>query len=99
MMCKTCGWSTTHTTGFHSSYADDPASFSLPSTHVFWTKSGKSPSTIGWGAPAPDVAIPPVATAASLLSSRMVPLIAQHQTRTDDSKFTSSLADFQITLN
>jgi hypothetical protein len=44
MMCKSCGWNTTHTTGFHDSYAKDPASFSLPATHLFWTKSGKSPS-------------------------------------------------------
>ena len=44
MMCKSCGWNTTHTTGFHNSYAKNPASFSLPATHLFWTKSGKSPS-------------------------------------------------------
>ncbi len=99
MMCKTCGWNTTHTAGFHSSYKDDPASFSLPSTHVYWTKSGKSPPTIGRGASAPDVAIPLIASAASSLSSRMVPLITQYQTRTDDSKFNSFLADFQQALN
>ncbi len=69
MMCKSCGWNTTHTTGFHDSYAKDPASFSLPATHLFWTKSGKSPSEKGGGASAPAVAIPPVASAASLLSS------------------------------
>ena len=99
MMCKTCGWNTTHTTGFHSSYKDDPASFSLPSTHVYWTKSGKSPPTNGRGATATETAMPPVASAASLLSSRMVPVITQYQTRTDDSEFTSFLADFQRALN
>ena len=99
MMCKTCGWNTTHTTGFHSSYKDDPASFSLPSTHIYWTKSGKSPPTNGRGASATDVAMPPVASAASSLSSRMVPVITQYQTRTDDSEFTSFLADFQRALN
>jgi hypothetical protein len=30
MMCKPCGWNTTHTTGFHDSYVKDPALFSLP---------------------------------------------------------------------
>jgi hypothetical protein len=99
MMCKSCGWNTTHTTGFHDSYAKDPASFSLPATHLFWTKFGKSPSEKGGGASAPAVAIPSVVSAASLLSSQMSPLIAQYQTRSDDSKFTSFLADFQRALN
>jgi hypothetical protein len=70
----------------------------LPPT-VSWTKSGKSPPTIGQGASAPDVAIRPVASAASSLSSRIVPLITQYQTKTDDSEFTSFLADFQRALN
>ena len=99
MMCKTCGWNTTHTTGFHSSYKDDPARFSLPTTHVYWTKSGKSPPTNGRGAPAPEVAVPPVASSASSISSRINPVIAQYQTRTDDSEFNSFLADFQRALN
>jgi hypothetical protein len=99
MMCKTCGWNATHTTGFHSSYKDNPASFSLPTTHVYWTKSGKSPPTIGRGAPAPDLAVPPVASAASSISSRINPVITQYQTRTDDSEFNSFLADFQRALN
>jgi hypothetical protein len=69
MMFKSCGWNTTHTTGFHDSYVEDPASFSLPATHLFWIKSGKSPFEKGWGASAPAVAIPPFASAASLVSS------------------------------
>jgi hypothetical protein len=99
MMCKSCGWNTTHTTGFHNSYAKNPALFSLPATHLFWTKSGESPSEKGGGASASAMAIPSVASAASLLSSQMGPLIAQYQTRLDDSKFTSFLADFQRALN
>jgi hypothetical protein len=69
MMCKSCRWNTTHTTGFHDSYVKDPALFSLSATHLFWTKSSKSPSEKRRGASAPVVAIPPVASAASLLSS------------------------------
>ncbi len=98
-MCKSCGWNTTHTTGFHDSYVEDPALFSLPATHLFLTKSGKSPSEKGRRASAPAVAIPPVASAASSLSSRMGPLIAQYQTRFNDSEFSSFLADFQRALN
>jgi hypothetical protein len=99
MMCKSCGWNTTHTTRFHDSYVKDPASYSLPATHLFWIKSGKSPSEKGCGASAPAVAIPPAASATSLLSSQMGPLIVQYQTRPDDSKFSSFLADFQRALN
>ncbi len=69
MLCKSCGWNTTHTTGFHDSYAKDPALFSLPATHLFWTKSSKSPSEKGGGASAPAVAIPSVVSAPSLLRS------------------------------
>ncbi len=43
MMCKSCRWNTTHTTGFHDSYAKDPALFSLPATHLFWTDPLRSP--------------------------------------------------------
>jgi hypothetical protein len=67
MMCKSCGWNTTHTTGFHDSYVKDHALFSLPTTHLFWTKSGKSLSEKGRRASAPAVANPPVASATSLL--------------------------------
>jgi hypothetical protein len=98
-MCKSCGWNTTHTTGFHNSYVEDHASFSLPATHLFWTKSGKSPSEKGLGASAPAMAITSVASAASLLSSQMGPLIAQYQTRFNASKLSSFLADFQRALN
>jgi hypothetical protein len=69
MMCKSCGWNTTHTTGFHDSYVKDPASFSQPATHLFWTKSGRSPSEKGRWASAPAMAIPPVASAPISLSS------------------------------
>jgi hypothetical protein len=99
MMCKSCGWNTAHTTGFHNSYAKDPALFSLPATHLFWTESSKSPSEKGREASAPAMAVPPFASAASLLSSQMGPLIAQYRTSLDDSKFTSFLADVQRALN
>ncbi len=76
MMCKSCGWNTTHTTGFHDSYAKNPAAFSLPATHLFWTKSSKSPSEKGGGASAPTVTILSIGSAASFFSSQMGPLIA-----------------------
>ena len=30
MVCKSCGWNTTHTTGYHDKWVADPKSFSLP---------------------------------------------------------------------
>ena len=51
--------------------------FSLPTTLLFWTMSGKSPSDRGRWDISPAVAIPSVVTA-TLLSSRMGPLIAQY---------------------
>jgi hypothetical protein len=37
MVCKSCGWNTTHTTGYHDNWVADPKSFSLPATQ------GKNP--------------------------------------------------------
>ena len=51
--------------------------FSLPTTLIFWTMSGKSPSDRGRWDISPTVVIPSV-VAATLLSSRMGPLIAQY---------------------
>ncbi len=99
MMCKYCGWNTTHTTRFHDSYAEDPASFSLPATHLFWTKSCKSPSEKGRRASAPTMAIPPVATATTLLSPQMGPPIAQYKTGSNDNQFSLFLANFERVFN
>jgi hypothetical protein len=68
MMCKSCGWNTTHTTGFHDSYIKDPSSFSLPATHVFWTKSGKTPFIKERRSSTPAVAAQPAAITSNLLS-------------------------------
>jgi hypothetical protein len=35
MVCKSYGWNTTHTTGYHDKWVADPKSFSLPATHLF----------------------------------------------------------------
>jgi hypothetical protein len=103
LTCKHCGWNSTHTTGYHTRWAADPQGFSLPATHVFWTKSGKSPS-VGAGpvaptAPAPAPATDSVVTANSLLSARVGPLIAQYKTASEDGQFSSFLADFERALN
>ena len=103
MVCKSCGWNTTHTTGFHDKWVADPKSFSLPATHLFWSKSGKNPPEGGGGGSiTPTAAITTTAastTSGSSLSSRVGPLIAQYKTNTEDGQFASFLADFERALN
>jgi hypothetical protein len=99
MMCKSCGCNATHTTGFHESYVEDPSSFSLPATHVFWTKSGKTPFNKERKSSTVAVASQPVAITSNLLSSRVGPLITQYKTGSDDSQFSSFLADLERVLN
>jgi hypothetical protein len=94
---------TTHTTGFQDKWVADPKSFSLPVTHLFWSKSGKNPPEGGGGgSTTPTAAI--TTTAASVtsdrtLSLRVGPLIAQYKTNTEDGQFAPFLADFKRALN
>ncbi len=106
MTCKTCGWNTTHTSRFHELWAKDPQAFSLPATHICWTKSGKKPPTEGGGGTnAPAAAAQTTAAtgsirfATSLLSTCFGPLIAHYKTWSEDGQFTSFLADFGRVLN
>ncbi len=56
MNCKSCGWNDTHTSGYHSEWSRNQATFQLPSTHCFWIKSGNTPSTEKAPTPAPGTA-------------------------------------------
>ncbi len=91
------------TTGYHDKWVDDPKSFSLPATHLFWSKSGKNPPEGGGGgSTTPTAAITTTAasvTSGGSLSSRVGPLIAQYKTNTEDGRFASFLADFERVLN
>jgi hypothetical protein len=97
--CKSCGWKTTHTTGYHDKWVADPKFFSLPATHVFLSKSGNNPPEGGGGgSTTPTVATTTTTasiTSSSSLSSRVGPLIAQYKTNTEDGQFASFLADFK----
>ena len=105
MVFKSCGWNTTHTTGFHDKWVADPKSksFSLPASHLFWSKSGKNPPEGGGvGSTTPTAAITTTTasvTSGSSLSSRVGPLIAQYKTNTEDGLFASFFADFERVLN
>jgi hypothetical protein len=95
MVCKSCGWNTTHTSGYHDKWVDDPKTFSLPATHLFWTKTGKTPPEGGNGGSVIPItattAITASVTSGSSLSSRVGPLLAQYKSNTDDGQFASSL--------
>jgi hypothetical protein len=102
MVCKSCGWNTTHITGHCDKWVAHPKSFSLPAPHLFWSESGKNPPEGGSGGSMTPTAAP-TSTAASItsdrsLSSRVRPFIAQYKTNTEDGNFASFLADFEITL-
>jgi hypothetical protein len=102
MVCKSCGWNTTHTTGYHDKWVADPKSFSLPATHLVWSKSGKNPPEgSGGGSRTPTAATTTTAasvTFGSSLSLRVGLLIAQYKTNTKDGQFASFLADFDRAL-
>ncbi len=103
MVCKSCGWNTTHTTGYHDKWVADPKSFSFPATYLFWSKSGKNPPEgDSGGSTTPAAAITTTATSVTsdrTLSSRIGPLISQYKTNTKDRQFASFLADFERALN
>ncbi len=102
-VCKSCGWNTTHTTGYHDKWVADPNFFSLPATHLFSSKSGKTPPEGGnSGSLIPTLAATTTAasvTSVSLLILRVGPLIAQYKTNTKDGQFASFLAYFKRALN
>ncbi len=103
MVSKSCGWNTTHTTGFHDKWVADPKFFSLTDTYLVWSKSGKNPPEgDGGGSMTPAATIKPTAasvTSDRTLSSCVGPLIAQYKTNTEDGQFASFLADFERALN
>ena len=103
LTCKVCGWNKTHTSGYHTRWAADPNNFSLPATHAYWLKTGKTPPAghvpDTQPAAAPASASGSIGSAQSLLSTRMGPLIAQYKTNSEDGQFSSFLADFERALN
>ncbi len=80
-------------------YMEDPSSFSLPATHVFWTKSEKPPLIKECRNSTPAVATQAVVITSNLLSFQVGQLITQNKTGSDDSQFSSFLADLERVLN
>jgi len=73
------------------------------STHLFWSKTGKTTHEGGNGGSVIPITAPTAMagsiTSGSSLSSCVGPLIAQYKTNTEDGQFASFLADFERVLN
>lgn len=87
MNCKSCGWNKTHTSGYHGEWSRNQSTFKLPSTHVFWSKSGSPVEKI------PTLA--PSASPTSMPMGQLSGLISRYKTETDDGAFASFLSDFE----
>ena len=90
MNCKLCGWNErSHTSKYHSKWNCNQYTFNIPVTHVFWNKSGTSPSV----EKAPN---PAAGTASSGISrGQLSRLINQYKTESDDGAFASILSEFE----
>jgi hypothetical protein len=91
MNCKSCGWNDTHTSGYHGEWSCNQSAFNLPGTHVFWSKSGTTPSAEKGPAPASSSTTPGV----GVLKGQLSGLISRYKTKTDDGAFASFLLEFE----
>ncbi len=95
MNCKSCGWNEAHTSQFHGEWNRNQSTFCIPATHVFWGKSGRTPSAEKGPSPAASTS-----TASSGVSrGQLSGLINQYKTEADDGAFASVLSEFEGLLN
>ncbi len=93
MNCKSCGWNSTHTTGYHGKWLRNQSTFQFPVTHVFWSKSGALPAASTPAPPATNVG------GGALSRGQLSSLINCHKTETEDGAFASFLSEFKGLLN
>ena len=93
MNCKSCGWNETHTSRFHGEWDRNQSTFCIPATHVFWTKSGTTPSAVKGPTPAAGTA------SSGVSKGQLSGLINRYKTDSDDGAFTSFLSEFESLLN
>jgi hypothetical protein len=94
MDCTSCGWNSTHMSGYHGKWSRNQATFRLPATHLFWTKSGDSPLEAKTPPPAPAAA-----SFADVSQGQLNNLTNWHKTETEDGAFASFLNKFEGLLN
>ena len=93
MNCKSCGWNETHKSRFHGEWNRNQSTFCIPETHVFWTKSGTTPSAVKGPTPATSSA------SSGVSKGQLSGLINRYKTESDDGVFTSFLSEFEGLLN
>jgi hypothetical protein len=89
MNCKSCGWNDTHMSGYHGEWSRNQSTFQLLGTHIFWSKSGTTPSVEKSPAPASSLNTPGVS------KGQLSGLIGHYKTETDDGAFPSFLLEFE----
>ena len=83
---------TTHTSGYHGEWSRNQDTFKLPSTHIFWSKSGSSADAKG-----PPSA--PITQASGVPMGLLNGLINDHyKTEADDGMLGSFLLDLQVLI-
>jgi hypothetical protein len=93
VICKPCGWNDTHTSKYHGKWNQNQSTCNLLTTHVFRSKSGKTPSMEKGPASAP-------ASASSGVSrGQLCGLINRYKTETEDGVVASFLNKFKGLLN
>ena len=78
---KSCGWNESHTSKYHGEWNQNQSTFSIPATHVFWSKSGTTPSA----EKGPTLAAGSASSGVS--KGQLSGLINQYKTETDNGAF------------
>jgi hypothetical protein len=78
---------------FHGEWDRNQSTFCIPATHVFWTKSGTTPSVAKGLTPAAGTA------SSGVSKGQLSGLINWYKTESDDGAFTSFLSEFESLLN
>ncbi len=93
MNCKSCGWNESHTSKYHDKWNRNQSTFSIPATHVFWSKFGTTPSAETGPTPAAGSA------SSSVSKGQLSGLINWYKTETDNWAFSSFFSEFEELLN
>jgi hypothetical protein len=107
MWCKKgCDWNHTHTSGYHSAFKREGASFCLPREHDFWKMSGKTPPAAsngggGGGGQSANAGGGAASSNAndSQLRSALSGIVDRHMSVTENADIASLCADLKQALN
>ncbi len=93
MNCKLCRWNESHTSKYHRKWNQNQSTFSIPATHVFWSKLGTTPSVEKGRTPATRTA------SFGVSKGQLSGLINQYKTETANGVFSFFLSEFKGLFN